>query len=591
MKLKVKILLLCMGSTLLALSLQTFLFQESSSAFIYEQAKNESENSLENMQNEVSAFIKDIESSMIEVYMEKDLIQALKEERTMEALRQEFYRKAYEIATTRFKTQDSVVSLYIYTKNHDIVSTYRRAFTPKHNYAADIYENPGEENAEIVKGYFQSEDAAMLVTSYYNPYREKDILWFVLKLYNNSNRSDRIGYVVCDVDSKVFTSILKKYSTSSTMFIWLQPEGDRPVASYGEISGKEEAYYQEMAEKIRTGNQTGAFRLEKQEIFKAGQDKYNLTAYSMMPQSILQQNQSTLTNNLLFIAFVMIILMAFLTAAVSRSVIRPLDMLMDTIQQIKGGASHLRTKVVSKDEIGELGQNFNEMLDRMEELMQKESQANRLLSQAEYKALQAQINPHFLYNTLDTMSSIAEIRDCPEVSMLSQSLSNIFRYCLNMKDPFSTVAEEVSHLKNYSYVMEMRMHDNVKYFYEIDENVLKDQLPRITIQPLVENALNHGLRNKRGGKEIRIAICREDGRLKIEVSDNGVGMDAGKLNEDLAKNDLNYVEKGDSIGLHNINARIKMLYGDDYGIVIASVLGKGTRVSVTLPGQEEMQNG
>ncbi len=287
----------------------------------------------------------------------------------------------------------------------------------------------------------------------------------------------------------------------------------------------------------------------------------------------------------------MIILMAFLTAAVSRSVIRPLDMLMDTIQQIKGGASHLRTKVVSKDEIGELGQNFNEMLDRMEELMQKESQANRLLSQAEYKALQAQINPHFLYNTLDTMSSIAEIRDCPEVSMLSQSLSNIFRYCLNMKDPFSTVAEEVSHLKNYSYVMEMRMHDNVKYFYEIDENVLKDQLPRITIQPLVENALNHGLRNKRGGKEIRIAICREEGRLKIKVSDNGVGMDAGKLNEDLAKNDLNYVEKGDSIGLHNINARIKMLYGDDYGIVIASVLGEGTHVSVTLPGQEEMQNG
>lgn len=588
MKLKVKILLMCMGSTLLALGLQTFLFQESSSAFIYNQAKAESENSLENMQNEISAFIKDIESSMIEVYMEKDFIQALKEERTVEALRLEFYRKAYEIATARFETEDSVVSLYLYTKNHEIISTYRRAFTPKHNYAADIYENPEEENADIVKDYVKSDNATMLVTSYYNPYREKDILRFVLKLYNNSNRNDRIGYMVCDVDSKVFTSILKKYNTNSTMYIWLQPEGDRSVVSYGEISGKEEAYYREMSEKIRTGNQTGTFRLEKQEIFKAEQDKYNLTAYSMMPQSILQQNQRTLTSNLLFIAFFMIMIMAILTAIVSRSVIRPLDLLMDTIQQIKGGASHLRTEVVSRDEIGELGQNFNEMLDRMEELMEKESQANRLLSQAEYKALQAQINPHFLYNTLDTMSSIAEIRGCPEVSMLSQSLSNIFRYCLNMKEPFSTVAEEVSHLKNYSYVMEMRMHDNVRYIYDIGEDVLQDRLPRITIQPLVENALNHGLRNKRGGKEIKVAIWKEEGILKINVSDNGVGMDARKLNEDLFKNDLNHVEKGDSIGLYNINARIKMLYGDAYGITIVSAIGEGTCVSITLPTQRKM---
>ena len=586
MKLKVKILLMCLGSTLLALILQTFLFQESSSEFIYNQAKEESENSLKNMQNEITAFIKDIESSMIEVYMERDFIQTLKEGHDPERLRSEFYRKSYEIATGKFGTKDSVVSFYLYTPGHEIISTYRRASTPKHNYAADIYESPEEENAQAVVDYVSSDNTVMLVTSYYNQYREKDILRFVLKLYNNSNRNDRIGYMVCDVDSKVFTSIMKKYSTDNTMFIWLQPQGDRPVVAYGELTGKEEDYYKKMSEKIQTGDQLEEPHLEKQEVFQVEQSKYNLTAYSMMPQSVLRQSQKTLTDNLFLIAFLMVILATVLTTVVSRGIIRPLDMLMVTIQKIKGGDSHLRAKVGNKDEIGELSQNFNEMLDQMEELRQKENQATRLLSQAEYKALQAQINPHFLYNTLETMSSIAEIRGCPEVSILSQSLSNIFRYSLNMKDPFSTVAKEVAHLKNYCYVMEMRMRDNVKYIYDIDEDALQDRLPRISIQPLVENALNHGLRNKRGEKMVWIAIQKEDGILKIGVSDNGVGMDAEKLNADLEQNDLNYVEKGDSIGLHNINARIKMLYGESYGISIKSALGEGACVSIRLPAEK-----
>lgn len=171
--------------------------------------------------------------------------------------------------------------------------------------------------------------------------------------------------------------------------------------------------------------------------------------------------------------------------------------------------------------------------------------------------------------------------------MLSQSLSNIFRYSLNMKEPFSTVAKEITHLKNYSYVMNVRMRDNVKYVYQIDDSALKDRLPRISIQPLVENALNHGLRNKRGEKMIRIEIKGEGGILNICVSDNGVGMEPEKLNKELAQNDLQYVEEGNSIGLHNINARIKMLYGEEYGIHIESAAGEGTSVYVTLPEEKE----
>jgi len=191
---------------------------------------------------------------------------------------------------------------------------------------------------------------------------------------------------------------------------------------------------------------------------------------------------------------------------------------MNTMQRIKEGKTELRASVIHNDEIGRLGISFNEMLDRIEELREKENQANLLLADSRYKALQAQINPHFLYNTLDTMSSIAEVMNCVEVSRMSQALANIFRYSLNMKEAFSTVSKEMTHLKNYSYVMRVRMQDQISYEYQIDEAALPELIPRMSIQPLVENSINHGLRNKKGSKEILIEVKIQDTRLSICVA-------------------------------------------------------------------------
>lgn len=586
MKLRSKILVMCLGSILFALILQTILFQETSSKLIYSQAKEESENSLQNMQNELYAFVKNIENNLIEIYTEGSFIKELRQEKDIDILRAEFYQKAYDIAVSKFESADSVVSLYLYTTDHEIISTYRRAVTPRHNYQTDIYADKEQENAGTVMDYVESDETAMLISSYFNPHRGKDIIRFVLKLYGNSNPRDKIGYIVCDVDSKAFVSIMEKYRTDNTMYIWLQPERDRPVVSLGETTDKEKDYYAEISRQIASGGEAVIAENSRQELFKIKQDKYNLTAYSLMPQSVLRQNQKNLTVNLILIASLMILLASALTAAVSKSVTRPLESLMDTIQRIKDGDRKLRSALKSKDEIGRLGTSFNEMLDQTEELRERENQANRLLAQAEYKALQAQINPHFLYNTLDTMSSIAEVKNCREVSLLSQSLSNIFRYSLNMKEHLSTVAKEIMHLKNYSYVMSVRMQDHVNYIYEIDERTLQDKIPRISLQPIVENALNHGLRNKRGDKEIKIKTEAEEGLLKICIADNGVGMEADELNERLRRNDLSYIEEGNSIGLYNINARLKMLYGESYGLSVESRLGEGTSIRMTLPREQ-----
>ena len=590
MKLRTKIFIMVLGCVLAALIIQTCLFQNLSSKLIYEQAKEESEQSVQRKQNEIYGLIKGKESNLIEIYMDDELLQSLRKKETIKELQSKFYRKAYDIVTDEFETGDDVVSFYLYTMDHQVISTYRRAVTPKHNYASDIYSDPEYTNAEIVKKYVELDNPVMLVSSYYNEYRNKNILRFVMKLYNESNLQDKIGYVVCDVDTKNLEKIMDKYRIDRTAFMWLQPTGDRPIVTLGDLDAEQTKEYNALEKSIACGKKAENETNSKQEFFRIDQQHYNLTAYSMMPQKVLRQNQRNLTINLLAIALLMICVSMIITGFISSGLTRPLELLMNTIQKIGNGNVQLRAKIVKEDEIGELAQQFNEMLDQTEELKQKEYQTKQLLNRAEYKALQAQVNPHFLYNTLDTMASIAEIRNCPEVSHMSQSLALIFRYSLNMKDPFSTVENEIVHLKNYIYVMDMRMHDNIQYTFDVDEMTLKSKLPRLSLQPIVENAINHGLRNKRGKKKIGIQIKREQMDLVICIEDNGIGLDTSAINESLRKNELDFVEKGNSIGLHNINARLKMLYGNQYGMHLESMLGEGTKVFMILPDRGEDSN-
>lgn len=583
-KMNTKVLLLFLGTILFALVLQTVLFQKTSSRLIYHQAEEENFNSLKNMQDDIYNFVKDIENGIIDIYNEKELLKDLRIQREIHQMREEYYREAYNIAVTNFETSNSVVALYLYNINHEIISTYRRAVTPKHNYPEDIYESPGSYNEEITRNYVESDNTSMLISSYYNKSRKKDIIRFVLKLYNNSNVRDKIGYVVCDVDSKAIKTIMEKYNTDEEAFMWLQPTGDRPILSFGTLDKKDRSSYKNLQEEIRKGQEQIGVMLESENrvFFQVGQSKYNLGAYSIMPSSLLWQNQKVLTKNLVIIAILMLFIAVVVVYFTSKYLTKPLEKMTQTMKEIKEGNTKLRIEELQGDELGELAKSFNEMLDKIENLISNEYETKLLLHQAEYNALQAQINPHFLYNTLDTMSSIAYIQGCSQVGALCQSLSNIFRYSLDIKHPFSTVAKEIVHLKNYIYVMNVRMQDNVEYHFEIEDSVLKETIPRISIQPIVENALNHGLRNMRGEKQVEICARSLEQDTEIIVKDNGIGMPQEKI--DILLEDTDAVHtRGKSIGLSNINMRIKMLYGEQYGIQIESKINVGTTVTLRVP--------
>lgn len=586
---RMKILFLCMALALFALLTQTILYSRTSSTLIYKQAKEENQRLLGNILNEIETYADTIESNMLNMYNEGTFMQDLRQNVPLEELQNKWYRLAYEVGTGNFNTSDGVVAFYLYTDEHEIISTYRRATTPKHNYPVDIYDGSQENNADTVKAYIESDNAEMLISSYYNAYRETDIVRFVVKLYQSGSISNMVGYAVCDVDSKVLRYLMNKYTAGYGAYIWIQPQGDRAITATGNLETEDMQYCEEMCEQIER-MQIGTERVLEQEgkvFFRSAEGNHKVEVYALMMQSLLEKNQKILMRNLMVISAVMCVAAVILSLLISRGLTKKLESMTEIVTRIKGGETRLRMKELGRDEIGELGQTINEMLDQIEGLIAKEYEAKLMINKAEYKALQAQINPHFLYNTLDTMSSIAEIQDCHEVSALSQSLSNIFHYCLDMKHPFSTVSKEIVHLKNYIYVMDVRMRGEIKYLFEIDDEVLQDTLPRISIQPLVENAINHGLKNARGEKYVKIRASKKQENLWIEVEDNGIGIEKEQM-EELLKEPQNLKDSQnangkDSIGLQNIHLRMKMLYGENYGLELESEEGKGTKVTLKIP--------
>ena len=277
---------------------------------------------------------------------------------------------------------------------------------------------------------------------------------------------------------------------------------------------------------------------------------------------------------------------------ITTGMLRPIQVLAQAAGRISKGDLDARADVDSRDEIAVLADRFNDMAGNIQTLVVKVREDEQKMRKADLRLLQEQINPHFLYNTLDTMSGIANAQNCPMVSGMCHSLSAIFRYSLNMTDELSTVQNEMAHVRNYLYVMDVRNGSTIAYDYQIDSDTLADQMPRICIQPVVENALTHGLRNvRRKDKKLLIRSEHVNENLVITIQDNGAGMDAESMNRLLDQNDMKRVESGISIGILNVNARLKRLFGEKYGLHIESTAGEGTTVTITVPAVSTENSG
>jgi sensor histidine kinase YesM len=570
---RTKILVLCLSCTLLALALQTWFFLTTASSMIFRLEQEASEKALGRMQDDLYSWIKGYENALISIYNQPDLMPNLASGATV----------AYRMMQTAFEPDQYVNALYLYTLDHRIISYSRIASTPRFSFPEDIFQDPVASRSDVVADYVASDHRVMLVTSFYSPSRQKTILRLVLKLYT-SNVQAKIGFLVCDVDPKGIQRIVEKYAYSDRQLVWLQPQGDEPVLVYGNPDGPAGAEYRRVSAAIRTGQwHNPGMRVGNNVFLATPQQKYDLMAYTLVPQELLEESQNLLLRNLILTALLVVLVALLSVTLVSRSLTTPLTIMMARLGQIQDGQTSLRLEVERRDEIGVLGLSINQMLDRIQDLIAAEYDVELQLKHAEYKALQAQVNPHFLYNTLDTMAGIAMTENGSLVASLCLAMSQLFRYSLDMKDPLATLGNELVHLKNYLHVMNVRTGNTLQVDLDVPDDLLDVGLPRLALQPLVENCIHHGLKNKRGKKRIRIGAVASGETVVVEVEDNGVGMDADGVNRQLEATPQGVTEKNASIGIGNIHARITLFFGPAYGVRVFSTPGEGTRVQISVP--------
>ena len=267
------------------------------------------------------------------------------------------------------------------------------------------------------------------------------------------------------------------------------------------------------------------------------------------------------------------------------SITEPISGLCEMTRRAGKGDFAVRAPEGGNDELAVLNQGFNQMVERIGNLVEDIRVEQLNLRATELKLLQAQINPHFLYNTLDTIIWLAEAGQKEQVVMMVSTLSDFFRTTLSKGRDYITVKEETAHIRSYLTIQQFRYRDILEYEIDIPAELEEYQILKLTLQPLVENALYHGIKNKRGRGHILVSGKKQGDHLVFTVRDNGKGMDPERLAyvQRLISGELKDEDAPSGFGLFNVNQRLQLNYGPEYGLLLASEEGEWTEVNVIIP--------
>lgn len=422
----------------------------------------------------------------------------------------------------------------------------------------------------------------------------RDVSLYAGRAIVDSSNSHIIGYIIVRSDISELQSFLdKSLEFSSQRYGFFTLEGDLLFGSLPEeqaVSLLENAAFDSANELAQSSDLTMTL-----EDGSAAQ--YHYTTVGGEGIFILETPLHPLTMRtvmrhlpLFLLVGALLVLLTVFMRRLARSVTQPLARLQTACEGIRRGDYSPVTDTPGRDELATFTETFNTMARKIDDLIHEGYEKDLAATRLELQMLRLQINPHFLYNTLESIHSVAYLEGNREVGEMAVLLARILRYGVSAPGGPVTLRDEANNLADYICLQELRYRGTVSFLVSIDPGVLTCACPRMILQPVVENALYHGVSSLERGGMVQVLGYREEERLVLRVSDNGQGMEperAALLNDYI--NGRNKAFR--SIGLKNVNRRIRLSYGEEFGVQIQSVLGRGTMITVTLPAREPEQEG
>lgn len=400
------------------------------------------------------------------------------------------------------------------------------------------------------------------------------------------------GVILINLNMNKITEICNSFQEKQENFICII--NDKGELVYEQQNGRERFAFDEKenCQELNTAlgkTKESCFRLnyrgEKYLVTRTDMKTTGWTLVSMVPyKSVMAETMAISGVMILAVASTLIVTLLLLNRILT-GVVKPLKKLEKYMVQVNPDNMDQRMEILTDDEIGHLSMKFNQMMDRIRNLKEQVIEEQEDKRKYELQALQAQINPHFLYNTLDSIIWMAETNDSNIVAM-TEALAKLFRISLNKGNEEISLERELEHVKNYLIIQSMRYADKFTYEISAEPGVERCRTIKLILQPIVENCIYHGIKKKRGTGKITIRAYRREQNLIIEVSDDGCGMPEEICRKILSDEIESENISGSGIGVKNVNERIQLRFGKKYGLSYSSEEGVGTTVTYVLPYNE-----
>lgn len=444
------------------------------------------------------------------------------------------------------------------------------------------------ENTIWYKQLLKGDKAFLWAPSSYLDEKDQDnsnVLSLIRVIINKNNFMDKIGFIRFDFSKSSIIDLLNDASTIKKTSTYIQNSlGNIVARSDQEIADNYKVDSKLVKQLAEGANHWVQLNSGNKELMISAKliDNTDWYLVSVTPLDEIYNSSRSSRNNIIILVFTSGTIAYFLAYLISGSITRRLSVLSQKMNDIHEGKLITIEATSDSDEIDQLVHEYNFMVEKITDLINDKFKAGQEIKNAELKALQAQINPHFLYNTLDMINWYAWENSGPEIISIVDSLAKFYKISLSKGMEVVSIKDELSHVSYYFQIQNMRFKNALNLSISVDESLMQYSILKITLQPIVENSILHGImckESKSGNIRIRGALVENEIHLYIE--DDGVGISEEKLKNLLAPAAENSQSSG--FGVRNIDQRIKLYYGTGYGLYYTSTENKGTTVKITFP--------